>query len=588
MRGAMKSHAVPKESATRARARFVSRIRILCGFFIVAGFFLVGRLYFVQIVHGDEYERSAIGQYVEHSIESEDRGAIFFTAKDGALVSGALMQTGWRIAIVPKDIENAAYVYDRLNAITPIDSERFMTSAARTNDKYEEVAFRLDDATAKKIRALKIPGVLVVGDQWRFYPGGTMAGHVLGFVGYKGQQKIGVYGLEKQWHDTLKEPNAGLYVNPFAEIFANFEAAITLDPTAHQGSIITTIEPAVQHQLELVLQDVMETYTPKFAGGIVMDPHTGEIVAMAQAPTFDPNTYNTVTDVGIFSNQLVEGRYEMGSIIKPLTMAAGIDSGAITPETTYTDTGCIERSDFRVCNFDHKARGKEVPMQQILSQSLNLGVTFIEEKMGSTAFQRYMQAYQLGQKTGIDLPNEVSGNLQSLNKGSAVDYATASFGQGISMSGVETIRALSSLANGGKLPSPHLVKYIKYESGLTRSVPVRDSVAVLKPETAETVTNMLVTVVDKELLKGEIKQEHYSIAAKTGTAQIGIPGGGGYYTDRYLHSFFGYFPAHEPKFIVFLFAVEPHGATYASATLAHPFLDVTKFLINYYNIKPDR
>lgn len=571
------------------RSRFVLRARILCGFFILAAILLIVRLYLVQIVHGEEYRKSAVAQYVEPNPDTEDRGAIYFTDKNGEIVSAAVMQTGWRIALVPKDITDAEKVYAALNAITPIDEERFLASAEKKNDPYEEVAFRLSDEAAAKIRALKIEGILLVADQWRFYPAHELASHVIGFVGYQGDRKTGVYGLERGWQDTLEKMAGGLYVNPFAEIFTNVKAALSADPAREKGSIITSIEPTVQGKLEATLDTVMKTYSPRISGGIVMDPHTGEIKALALRPAYDPNTYNTVENPATFSNQLIEGRYELGSIMKPLTMAAGIDAGAVTPSTTYRDVGCITRSNKTICNFDRKARDV-VSMQEVLNQSLNLGATFVADTMGHPTFTRYMKAYQLDQKTGIDLPGEVSGDLSSLGLGSGpeVEYASASFGQGIAMSAIEMTRALSTLANGGVLPNPHVVTAVKYDSGITRSISVPEGARVLATTSVETVSTMLVKVFDKSLLGGELKQEHYSIAAKTGTAQIAIPGGGGYYPDRYLHSFFGYFPAHEPKFIVFLFAIEPHGVEYASASLARPFMDVAKFLINYYDVPPDR
>ena len=477
-----------------------------------------------------------------------------------------------------------------LNCASPIDHDRFMASAAKKTDPYEEIAFRVTDDAATKIRAMKLPGVILVQDQWRNYPGGELAAQVVGFTGYKGESasRVGVYGLERQWESTLSETTSGLYVNPFAEIFTNVQAALTTDPASLEGDLITTIDPSVQAQLEKTLDGVMQTYTPKLAGGIVMDPKTGEIVAMASRPAFDPNTYNTVTNPAVFSNPLVEGRYELGSIMKPLTMAAAIDTGAVTTATTYNDTGCIQRSSAKVCNYDFKARGV-IPMQEILNQSLNVGATFLADKMGHPTQTKYVTAYGFGEKTGIDLPNEVAGNISQLGdgKGPDVNYAAASFGQGISESPIEMIRALSTLANDGKLPNPHIVKAIRFESCVTRNIDPGPQQQVLKPETAHTVTSKLTTVYDDALLKGEIKMDHYSVAAKTGTAQIAIPGGG-YYTDRYLHSFFGYFPAHDPRYIVFLFAVEPHGVEYASASLAHPFFDIAKFVINYYDIPPDR
>lgn len=572
-----------------SRSTIRLRARVLSGFFIAISLLLILRLYFVQVVHGGEYQRSAMGQYVESNADVVDREAIYFTTKDGDIVSAASMQTGWRIAIQPPNMTDASAAYDTLNTMTPIDHARWMQSTSKKDDPYEEVAFRLNDATAIAVRAKQIPGVILVRDQWRFYPGKTLAANTLGFVGYIGDTKAGLYGLESEYQDTLSRKSANITINPFAEIFTSAQTLITNEPDKHQGSIVTSIEPNVERQLEDTLDGVMQAYGPKLAGGIVMDPHTGAIIAMGVRPSFDPNTYNLETDPAVFANQMVNGRYELGSIMKPLTMAAGIDSGAINVNTTYNDRGCITVSTYKICNFDLKPRGV-IPMQEILSQSLNVGASWIADTTGHDVFTRYMRAYGLGDKTGIDLPNEVTGDLSPLGEGRspAINYDTAAYGQGIAVSPIEMIRGLSVLANGGILPSPHVVTAIKYDSGITRTVPIPTGTAVIKPQTADTVTNMLIEVFDKDLLKGVLKQDHYTIAAKTGTAQIPKPGGGYYSAGTYLHSFFGYFPAHDPKFIIFLFAIEPHGQEYASATLAHPFMDITKYLINYYNIPPDR
>jgi stage V sporulation protein D (sporulation-specific penicillin-binding protein) len=261
----------------------------------------------------------------------------------------------------------------------------------------------------------------------------------------------------------------------------------------------------------------------------------------------------------------------------------------VTTQTTYDDTGCIEVSTYKVCNYYLKARGV-IPMQQVLNQSLNVGASFVATKTGYPTFTKYMHSYGFADKTGIDLPNEVAGDLSPLGSGNgpAVNYDTASFGQGVAVSPIEMVRALSSLGNGGVLPNPHVVTGVKYESGITRSIDAGVGPRVLSTTTASTVTDMLITVFDTGLLNGQLKMDHYTIAAKTGTAQIPAQGGGYIAGDVYLHSFFGYFPAHDPRFIVFLFAIEPHGQKYASATLAHPFNDIAQFLINYYDIPPDR
>ncbi|RJR13668.1 penicillin-binding protein 2 [Candidatus Parcubacteria bacterium] len=570
------------------RSKFVVRARILSGLLILLALLLVTRLYFLQIVQGDKYRENAAAQYVvEHDSNVIDRGAIFFTHRDQTPVAAAVMQTGWKIAIVPDDLEGAEATYDALASVTAVDRERFFASAVKNGDPYEEVAFRLSEEEASQVRAKKLPGVSLVRDKWRYYPGDELAAQVLGFVGFRADKRIGVYGLERQWEDTLTRTSTGLYVNPFAEIFTNLGAVFAADPKETQGDIVMTIEPSVETRLEETLEEIMRTYSARMAGGIVMDPKTGAIRAMATRPAFNPNTYNTVEDPGLYTNLLVEGIYEMGSIMKPLTVAAGIDSGAITPQSMYTDRGCIEKSGKTICNYDKKARGR-VDMQEVLSRSLNVGIAHIVDTMGGKTFAQYVHAYDLGNVTNIGLPNEVAGNIRSVDSGYDVDYASAGFGQGIAVSPIGITRALAALANGGVLPNPHIVTEVKLENGISRSVVPGEGVRVLKPETAQTVTDMLVKVYDTALLEGVLKQEHYSIAAKTGTAQIAVPGGSGYYPDRYLHSFFGYFPAHDPKFIVFLFVIEPKGVEYASASLARPFLDIAKHLINYYNIPPDR
>lgn len=574
--------------AGKDRRGFRNRARFLSGVLMVAAVFLVVRMYFVQVVHGQEYRAQASAQYTQPAQEMMARNDIFFTTKDGALVAAAVMQSGWRIAIKPKDIDDTAATYAALNEATPIDRERFFASAAKKDDPYEEVAFRVGDEAAKNIRAQKLPGVLLVADEWRAYPGQGLAGQALGFVGFRGDTKTGLYGLERYWNDTLVKNDTGLYVNPFAQVFTNVAALVNPNAAAEHGSIITSIEPAVQARLESALQDIMTTYSPKIAGGIVMDPHTGAIVAMAETPGFDPNTYNLVTNPSVFSMHQVESVYELGSIMKALTMAAALDYGVVSPATTYDDTGCITRSGAKICNYDHKARGV-VSMQEVLNQSLNTGATFAEERLGRSVFTQYVKNYGLGDETGIDLPGEVAGKIGNLDHGADVDFASASFGQGIAVTPIAMIRALSALGNGGVLPTPHIAVGVRYESGITRSlVPTGVQPRVISATSSEAISTMLGTVFDKALLNGELKQEHYSIAAKTGTAQIAPSGGGGYYADRWLHSFFGYFPVHDPRYIILLYAVEPHGELYASHTLAKPFAGLATFMINYYNLPPDR
>jgi cell division protein FtsI (penicillin-binding protein 3)/stage V sporulation protein D (sporulation-specific penicillin-binding protein) len=455
----------------------------------------------------------------------------------------------------------------------------------KENDPYEEIAKRLTLDDKKNIEKLKLKGVVLSAEYYRYYPYNSLASQIIGFVGYNENTLTGRYGLERYYNDVLSRTDSGLYVNFFAEIFTDLGKTLFSSEREREGNLVLTIEPNVQLFAEEQLREMHKKWNSDTAGMIIMDPQTGKIVAMAGAPTFNPNDLKN-SEVSTFSNPLVENVYEMGSIIKPLTVAAGLDSGAITPSTFYNDTGEVLVDGFRIRNYDLKARGT-VNVQEILSQSLNVGTVFVARKIGGDNFKKYMLSYGLGDATGIDLPNEATSLVSNLNSSVEVDYLTTGFGQGMAISPIQTIRALATLGNGGKLVTPYVVDKVEYSAGMSKTIVQNDPVQVLKPETSEEITKMLVTVVDKALKGGKYKMPEYSIAAKTGTAQMAKPGGG-YYQDRYLHSFFGYFPAYKPRFVVFIFHTWPKDAQYASDTLTEPFFDTTKFLLSYYEIPPDR
>jgi cell division protein FtsI/penicillin-binding protein 2 len=446
----------------------------------------------------------------------------------------------------------------------------------------------VEDDAADAIDALKLPGVKLYRNQWRYYPGKSLAARTVGFIGYgdDGQTLVGKYGLERYYDTTLSRDSEHLSVNFFAEIFGNLRTLFFDADAVEQGDIVTTIEPTVARTLDRVLDAAEEKWQSKLTGGIIINPQTGEVIALNVVPSFD---LNDRTGVGIeqFRNPLVEDVYEMGSIIKPLTMAAGLDAGVVTPHSTYYDAGSIELNTFTIRNYDGRGRGT-TDMQQVLSQSLNTGVAYVTKLLGHDRFRDYFYNLKLGSETGIDLPGEAHGLVRNLESPREVEYATASFGQGIAITPIETVRALSTLANGGTLITPHLVKSIEYTDGTVHPVNYPEGDRVFKQETSEDITRMLIRVVDEALKGGKAKNEYYTVAAKTGTAQIANPQTGKYYDDRYLHSFFGYFPAYDPQFLIFLYTVEPKGAQYASETLTDSFLELVQFLINYYALPPDR
>lgn len=563
----------------------LSRLWLLYGIIFVVAGILIAKLFIIQVIHGKEYSNKVDRQYIVSGTGIFDRGVIYFMKKDGGRVSVATLKSGYIVAINPSVI-NATEVFAKLSKLISLDSDTFFIKASKKDDPYEEIARRVNKDTVKKIKELGLNGVIITRENWRFYPAEDMAASLLGFVGYRGNDLVGRYGLEKYYDDVLSRDKEELYVNFFAEVFSNINETV-FKGKEREGDIVTSINLSVQSVLEDELNKISEKWDSESVGGIIIDPKTGEIYGMANLPTFNPNTFNKVKDPSVFLNPIVESVFEMGSIIKPLTMAAGIDAGVIDANTTYKDNGFLVVDGRRIENYDGVGRGV-IPMQEILNQSLNTGVAFIMKKLGKDRFREYMLSLGIGEETGIDLPNEVAGLVDNLNSTRDVEYVTASFGQGIAMTPIATVRALSSLANKGKLVTPHVVREIDYKLGPSREIVYSSGDRVFKESTAEEVTRMLVDVVDNALLGGTVKLPNYSVAAKTGTAQIARENANGYYKGRFLHSFFGYFPAYEPRFLVFLYTINPKGARYASQTLTRPFMDITKFLINYYEIPPDR
>ncbi|MBU1557557.1 penicillin-binding protein 2 [Patescibacteria group bacterium] len=562
----------------------LSRINILSLAIFFVAFLLISRLYFLQVMNGEAFSDQADRQYTAPNKSIFSRGSVYFQDKDGQLVSAATLKTGYTLAINPKVLEDPQGAYEQLSEIVEIDSGIFFSKANKKDDPYEEILIRQSKEIADQIDGLGIEGVRMYKQRWRFYPGGTLASHSLGFLGFIGDDIEGRYGIEKYYNDLLQRKDDNLYVNFFAEVFSNIGDSVS--GGKKEGDVILGIEPSVQSFLETELEKVSQKFETESAMGVIMDPNDGKIYALAVNPNFDLNDF-AHEETATFSNPFVENVFEMGSIIKALTMAIGLDTGAVTAETTYDDKGYLILNGSKISNYDGRGRGV-VPMQEVLNQSLNTGVSFVVSQVGNEKFADYMLDLGIGEETGIDLPNETYGLVSNLESTRDLEYATASFGQGIALTPVETVRALSALANGGKLITPHLSTGIKYRIGLSRELLYDEGKRVFKESTSDEITRMLVKVVDDALMGGTVKMDNYSIAAKTGTAQMAKEDGRGYYDDQYLHSFFGYFPAYEPRFITFFYIVNPRGEAYASHTLTEPFMNTTKFLINYYEIPPDR
>jgi cell division protein FtsI/penicillin-binding protein 2 len=570
------------------RKQLTFRIRLLTGVILLVAIIILGRLYQLQIMHSDDYLSKAERQYVHTSNDLFDRGSILFETRDGNALSAASVRSGYLLAVNPNLVIDAERLCSDIGEYLTIDKETCLVRSTLPNRTYVELEKQLSQEDADSISTMDIDGVSLYRNRWRYYPGDEVAARSIGFIGFtdEGTELRGRYGLERQYDNVLYREGETMSVNFFAELFSNLGNALSADTDTKAGDVVTTLEPSVSRMLDTVLIETNDRYESKLTGAIIMNPTNGEIVAMNAVPSFNLNDRRGAS-IEQFRNPLVEDVYEFGSTIKALTVAAGLDAGAITPQTTYFDSGSIELDTFTISNFDGRGRGT-VSMQEVLNQSLNTGVSFIVQEMGKDAFREYFTNFKLGSESGIDLPNESFGLIDNLQSPRDVEYATASFGQGIALTPIAATRALATLSNGGVLVTPHLVKEIRYTDGSAKEVLYPEGARVLSEETSEEISRMLTVVVDEALRGGGEAFPNHTVAAKTGTAQIPDPVNGGYYEDKFLHSFFGYFPAYEPEFIVFMYTVEPQGVRYASETLTDPFLEISRFLINYYSIPPDR
>ncbi len=573
---------------------FKLRVRFLSLLFFIIATILIVRLFFIQVKEFDFYSTKSDRQYSSYKTKESIalRGNIYFKEKSGNIISAAVIREGFLVAVNPSIINKPEHVCDKIKSVvlSKLNKASCVEKASKKDDPYEVVAQRLSLEESQEIKKLDIEGLSIFSEQWRFYPGDSLASQVLGFFGHKKNQKEGRYGVEQYYEDILRgEKNSLEKGNSFAMLFWELGKDFLGSDAVDGHDLVLTIEPRVQSILESYLDSVMKDWKSESAGGIIMNPNTGSVLAMASKPDFNSNFYNDVEDFSYFRNPLVADTFEMGSVVKPLTMAAAIDAGKVTTQTTYFDNGFVVLNGSRIENYDSKGRGL-VDMQKVLNKSLNTGAIFVMQQMGKKSFLDYFRNYGLDEITGIDLPNESEGNLSNLLYMRDIEYATASFGQGIAMTPIEFAVAASALANGGVIMEPHVVDRILVAGEKDNIVKPVTGKQVLKKETSKEISRMLTKVVDEALLNGAEKLEHYSVAAKTGTAQLTKPKeeGGGYYEDQYFHSFFGYAPSFNPEFLIFLYVKKPQGVKYASHTLTDPFMGLTKFLLNYYEVSPDR
>lgn len=531
-----------------------SRFTLLAVAVLLVYGFLFFHLYQVQVLNNHAYKAQAESQAAAAlGLPSANRGTIYFTDKDGNRLPAAINKDFPIIYGVPSVIVDPGAVAEQAAPILHQTVASLTTLLSKKASSYVLLDKNPDFEIVEAVKAAKIKGIYTEAVPRRFYPFGPLAAQVLGFVGPNKSDKgvSGKYGVEKLYDDELTGRAAG-----------------------GAKDVTLTIDPTIQAEGEHLLQNLITGFNAPRAAMIVADPKTGQIVAMGSLPAFDPNSYASTTNIARFLNPLTQEIYEPGSVMKIITMAAGIDAGKITPDTTYNDTGELKLDGYTIHNWDLKAHGV-VTMTQAIEGSLNTGAAYAEQRTGNATFRSYLDKFGFGAKTGIGLPGELAGDLRQLVPGKAqINFATASFGQGMSATPLEVLQAISALANRGVLMRPYLDAAEKPQE-------VRQ---VVSAETAAKATDMLISAVDTAKIT---TIGGFAVAGKTGTAQVPDLKRGGY-TGEVIDTYVGFAPASDPKFIVLLKLDEALGAPHAAETVVPAFKKFAQFLINYYHISPDR
>jgi len=533
---------------------------------------ILGRLVFVQVIKHDLYAALARGQQILFRSFQGDRGDIFVQNHDIAL---ATTKTYTLVYISPKEIpveekeETARVLSDVLGL-----SEASLLNKVEKNNLYELIKEKISQEEFKELQARELVGVHFADEKLRYYPYESFAAHVLGFVNKDG---FGQYGVEEYWDDLLKGKEQFLEgeKGPLGYLFFSRES---LDNS--QGSDINlTIDYNIQYLAEKLLKEAEENLNIEGGQIIVIEPHTGKILALANFPSFNPNQYFEEENFTVFQNDAIQKIFEPGSVFKPITMAAALDKGKITPQTTYTDPGVIEIGGWPIYNYEQRIYPGEITMTEVLEKSINTGAVFAGSQLDHKDFLDYIERFGIFEKTGIDLQWEVSPQNAEFKQGREINFATASYGQGIEMTPIQLARAFCVIANGGKLVKPYLVE----------TEPEISNNNVISQTTVSKLTAMLVSVVKNGPYTRRARIPGYYVAGKTGTAQMSfaaldIDKEG--YSDKTWQSFVGFAPAFDPRFLILVKLDNP--ATKTAEYSAVPlFQELAKYIIDYYQIPPD-
>ena len=558
------------------RAKYI-RLRILLVGVVFAMAFAVigGKALLLQITQGSWLSRKASDQ-VEESFKAVGRRGTIFDRRGHAM---ALSIDVTSIAARPSQVKDPDAAAKDLARVLKRKPQEIKERLAAPSKPFVWVKRQATPKETEAVGQLRIPGIEFVSESSRFYPNRALAAHVLGFTGLDGK---GLEGVEFFYDKYLR--GSGTSVKVLRDAHGNgFQSESPADEDASGKNLMLTLDQSIQFTAETSLAEAVEKSRAKSGMAIVMAPRTGEILAMALAPTFNPNAFDDAKK-GLWRNRAITDPFEPGSTLKVFSAAAALEFANISPKTVFN----CENGAYRIGkNTVHDVhRYGLLSLQDIIKYSSNIGAVKISERVGSEKLYRTLRLFGFGQKTGIDSPGETTGLLMDHKHWSDIDTAAISFGHGVSVSAVQLITAFSAIANDGLLMRPRIVQAITDHQGqIVQQFAPEEVRRVISRPTAATLKEILQTVMLPGGTGTNAALDGYSACGKTGTARK-IDDSGTYSNDRHVASFIGFAPAENPQVAVLVVIDEPKNQIYGGAVAAPVFKKIAQTALNYLNVPP--
>ena len=542
------------------------RIKIVLLIILFIFAIIIAKVFYIEVIDYKKLNSLASGLWSRNLPIEADRGNIYTV--DGESIASNLTTTS--LVFIPNQIKNKDLVAEKISEILDVPKSKIEEHLYKKSmmERVHPEGRRLSYEIADKIENLHFDGVYLLKESKRYYPHNEMLSHVLGYVGIDNQ---GLSGLELEYDDIL----TGEYgsIQYFSDAKGNNLERNSVYVEPEDGlDIYLTVNYDIQSSIERELDNIVLKYNPEGAWAIAMDPNTGEILGMSSRPNFNPNSYKDYDTETINRNMAIWASYEPGSTFKILTLSAAVNEGKVDLlKDTFYDGGSVNVGGARIKCWKHGGHGSQTFLE-VVQNSCNPGFVELGNRLGKETLFDYINKFGYGRKTGIDLNGEATGILFSLDKVGPVELATTAFGQGVSVTALQQVVAVSAAINGGTLYKPYIVKRVAYhENGQiikdVKPTIVRDN--IVTKDTSEKVRMTLESVVSLGTGRNAYI-DGYRVGGKTGTAQK--VNNGIYMQGNYIVSFIGFLPANDPKIVVYLAIDNPKGVTQYGGTVSAPIV----------------